>query len=140
MALNYPDPELGENVPVQSRVNEDDEHVPAHDVATLPGTVEADIAAIRALLGPATPKMDQVGSIGTSADVQFTSQVLVKGMAIKNISATQTLYVKHVATPTSTNSMVLLPGEWSNDIECTNADQVYMRASAAGGAACYSGR
>jgi hypothetical protein len=92
-------------------------------------------------LAPASPKMDQVGSIGTGADVQFASQVLVKGMAIKNIStAGQLLYLKHSATPTSTNSLALLPGEWSNDIECTNANQVYMRASASGGAACYSGR
>ncbi len=92
-------------------------------------------------LAPAGPKMDQVGSIGMSADVQFASKTLAKGMAIKNISTGgQSLYLKDVATPTSSNSCVLLPGEWSNDIECTNANAIFMRASASGGAACYSGR
>ena len=101
-------------------------------------TVKTNIATH---LPPASPKLGQVTSIGTSSDVQFTTQALVKGMQIKNISTGgQALYVSQAATPTSTNSMVLLPGEWSNDIECTNVTAVFMRASATGAAACYSGR
>jgi hypothetical protein len=99
------------------------------------------LAQLHTDFGPGAPKIDQVGSIGTSADVQFATQTLTKGMSIKNVSTGgQTLYIKHSAGPTSSNSLLLAPGEWSDPIECTNANQVYMRASASGGAAAYSGR
>ena len=66
--------------------------------------------------------------------------MLVKGLRVKNISTSgQVLYVYHQATPTSSNCLPLLPGEWTNHLDATNANQVYMRASASGGAAAYDG-
>jgi hypothetical protein len=86
------------------------------------------------------PKLNQNSDIDTGADRTFSSQALTRGMVIKNISASgQLLYISHAATPTSTNSFVLAPGEFSPFLECTNANVPLMRPSADNAAACYAG-
>jgi hypothetical protein len=91
-------------------------------------------------LPPATSKIAQVGSIGTAADVQFSTQALVKGMWVRNSStAGQLLYISMSATPTATNGWILAPGEITPFLDCINATAVFMRASAASGAASYFG-
>lgn len=113
----------------------------------LPDDVKATLAAIQAACEALTGApsggsfMGQVGSIGTAADVTFSSQALVHGMTIKNISASgELLYLSQAATPTSTNSYVLYPGETTPFIECTNANAIKMRSSTgSAGMACYSG-
>jgi hypothetical protein len=49
MTLYYADPEAGANIPVKTRTVSG-EQVPSHDVAALPGTVEADVTASKGFL------------------------------------------------------------------------------------------
>jgi hypothetical protein len=96
---------------------------------------------ITALAVPsAGPKAGYVGSIGTGADVSFASEALTAGLYIKNASTTgQILYYSHAAAPSSTTAYSLLPGEVSPFIRASNANAIKMRASAASGAAAFSG-
>jgi hypothetical protein len=106
-------------------------------------TVETKLQSVIDSLGIPSggPKMGQVTAIATGADSNFGSQALTRGMVIKNISsAGEKLYLSHAATPTSTNSYVLYPGETTPFIECSNANLIYMRSSTGStGAASYAG-
>jgi hypothetical protein len=81
-----------------------------------------------------------VGSIGTGADVSFSTQALSEGFYIKNVStAGQVIYYGVSAAPSATTAPPLQPGEVSPFIRASNVTAMKMRASAASGAATYQG-
>ena len=113
-------------------------------LVTLTGTVDAYLAHLATLAvasgAGATARMGQNNNIDTGADRQFSSQTLTYGMWIKNTSlSNQTIYYNIASSVSSSNSSELLPGEWSEFIPCTNANQVNMLPSANDAKAIYHG-
>lgn len=102
--------------------------------------VEALLTSILAALTPGTPVIEQKTSIGTGADVQFTTAALKFGGNVRNESTSgQLIYLTVVSTPTSTISVVLSPGQSSGFIPAASTSAFFMRASAASGAASFAG-
>lgn len=103
MTLHYPDPELGENVPVQSRMNDDDEHVPAHDVARLPGTVETDIGSsktfLQTLAGAVAAGRVAVDLSSTAlANLASLAGAIVSGRMAVDLSSAALAYLANLTT------------------------------------------
>lgn len=103
-------------------------------------TLHSDISAVATNQGvPAGgPKFGQNNVITTSADAQFGSQVLTRGMFVTNPDASAELYISHAPSVSATTCYRLKAG-LTVFVPCTNASAIYMRSSTGTIAACYAG-
>jgi hypothetical protein len=128
----------------------DGKHVGAHDVMSLPGTVEPDIAAMKADIAlikaaqavpAAGPKFGYVSGIGTGSNVNFATKTLTRGCNVTNLDATNNLLIRIGGNPgaTDVDTLTVLPKQQSGFIACTDPNTLNMRSSASTVAACYVG-